>query len=106
MRRKLKQYEIFKISTDRLTEQDGKKIKIIPLTLTKREALERCEVIKIQSNQLTNKIFDYFTENNIPHSGLDLSEILVNVQVPTGTKKKGEKAYATLAKMGFMLNGK
>ena len=106
MRRKLRQYEIFKISTDRLTEQDGKKIKIVPLTLTKREALEKSEVVKIQSNQLTNKIFDYFIENNIPHSNLDLSEILVNIQVPTGAKKQGEKAYATLAKMGFTLNDK
>lgn len=106
MRRKLKQYEIFKISTDRLIQQDGKTIKVIPLTLTKREALERCEVVKIQSNQLTNKIFDYFREHNIPHSNLDLSEIIVNVVVPSDAKKQGEKAYATVAKMGFILNDK
>ena len=106
MRRKLKQYEIYKISTDRLIERDGSKIKIIPLTITKREALEKCEVVKIQSNQLTNKIFDYFRENNIPHSKLDLSEIIVNVVVPTDAKKQGEKEYGTIAKQGFMMNGK
>lgn len=106
MRRKLKQYEIYKISVDRLTQLDGKKIKVVPLTLTKREALEKYEVVKIQSNQLTNKIFDYFRVNNISHSGLDLSEIICNVYVPSGAKKQGEKAYATIAKMGFILNGK
>lgn len=106
MRRKLKQYEIYKISTDRLIEHNGKKIKVVPLTITKREALEKGEVIKIQSNQLTNKIFDYFKENNIPHSKLDLSEIIVNVVVPTDARKRGEKDYGTIAKQGFIMNGK
>lgn len=106
MRRKLKQYEIYKISTDRLIEREGKKIKIVPLTITKREALEKYEVVKIQSNQLTNKIFDYFKKNNIPHSKLDLSEIIVNVVVPTDARKQGEKDYGTIAKQGFVMNGK
>ncbi len=106
MRRRLKQYEIYKISTDRLIERDGKKIKVVPLTITKREALEKYEVVKIQSNQLTNKIFDYFRENNIPNSKLDLSEIIVNVVVPTDARKQGEKDYGTIAKQGFVMNGK
>lgn len=106
MRRKLKQYEIFKISTDRLIEKNNKKNKIVPLNLSKREALERYEMVKIQSNQLTNKIFDYFQKNNIPHSNLDLAEILVNLVVPTDAKKQGEKDYAMIAKNGFILNDK
>ena len=107
MRRRLKQYQIFKIATNRLIERNGKTIKIVPLTLTKREALEKCEVVKIQSNQLTNKIFDYFKENNIDYpDGQDLSEIIVNVVVPTDDKKQGEKEYGTIAKQGFTLNGK
>lgn len=106
MRRKLKQYAIYKIFTDRLTEHNEKKIKVVPLTISKREALEKCEVVKIQSNQLTNKIFDYFKANNIPHSKLDLSEIIVNVVVPTDSKKKGEREYDTIAKQGFVMNGK
>ena len=106
MRRKLRQYEIYKITTDRLIEHNRNKIKVVPLTITKREALERCEVVKIQSNQLTNKIFDYFKENNIPHSKLDLSEIIVNVVVPTDAKKQGEKEYGIIVKRGFTMNGK
>lgn len=106
MKRKLKQYAIYKISTSRLIERNGKKIKIVPLNITKREALEKGEVVKIQSNQLTNKIFDYFNENNIPHSRLDLYEIIVNVVVPTDAKKQGEKEYGTIAKQGFVMNGK
>lgn len=104
MKRKLKQYEIFKVSTDRLIEKDGKKVKVIPLTLTKREALENCEVVKIQSNQLTNKIINYFKENGIAHSREDLSDIIVNVYVPTDARKQGEKDYATIAKNGFTMN--
>lgn len=64
--RKLKQFEIYKIATSRFTEKKGTKIKINPLTLTKREAVENGELVKIQSNQLTNKILDYFAEFGIP----------------------------------------
>lgn len=106
MKRKLKHYEIYKISTERLIQRNGKRIKVVPFTITKREALEKGEVIKIQSNQLTNKIFDYFKENNIPHSKLDLSQIIVNVVVPTDARKRGEKDYGTIAKQGFIMNGK
>ena len=106
MKRKLKQYEIYKISVERLVEHKGNKINVVPLTLTKREALERYEIVKIQSNQLTNKIFDYFAENNIRHYGLDLSNVIVNVYVPMESKKKGEKEYSVVAKRGFTLNGK
>lgn len=105
MKRKLRQYEVFKISVNRLVDHSGKKTKILPLTITKREALENGEVVKIQSNQLTNKIFDYFSENNIAHSNLDLSGIIVNVYVPKDSKKQGEKDYATIAKKGFTING-
>lgn len=105
MKRKLRQYEVFKISVNRLVDHSGKKTKILPLTITKREALENGEVVKIQSNQLTNKIFDFFSENNIAHSNLDLSGIIINVYVPTDSKKQGEKDYATIAKKGFTVNG-
>ena len=54
MKKKLKQYEIFKISTNRIISTETGKI--TPITITKREALENGEVVKIQSNQLTNKI--------------------------------------------------
>lgn len=106
MKRKLRQYEIFKISTDRLTVQNGKKVEAKPLTLTRRVALENGEIVKIQSNQLTNQIFNYFEKNNIPCSGLNMSEILINVYVPPETKQQGERAYAVLAKNGFTVNGR
>lgn len=107
MKKKLNQYEIYKISTDRLIKRDGSKIQIVPLTLTKREALEKSEVVKIQSNQLTNKIFDFFTENNITYADrLDLSDIIVNITVPTDNKKQGKKEYGEIAKRGFTMNDK
>ena len=45
--RKLKQFEIYKIATSRFTEKKGTKIKINPLTLTKREAVENGELVNI-----------------------------------------------------------
>ena len=104
--KKLKQYKIYKISVDRLIVHDGKKIEIAPLTINEDEALERCELVNIQNNQLTNKIFDYFSEHNIPDAKLDLLNIIVNVVVPTGSGKQGEKEYGTIAKNGFIMNGK
>lgn len=104
--RKLKQFEIYKIATSRFTEKKGTKIKINPLTLTKRKAVENGELVKIQSNQLTNKILDYFAEFGIPNTKLEMAELIVNIVVPTEAKKSGEKEYAELAKKGFDLNGK
>lgn len=100
MRKKLQQFEIYKISTDRLTECNGKKIKIVPLTLDKREALERGELVKIQNNQMTNAILGIYRNGNV-----DISEIIVNVVVPQENKKLGERQYYELAKHGFTLNG-
>lgn len=102
--RKLQQFEIYKISTDKLIQRDGKKIKVIPITLTKREALEHGELVKIQQNQLTN-ILQYFKRNNISYANLEIRDIIVNLVVPTEAKKRGEKEYAAIAKEGFMLNG-
>ena len=84
MKRKLKQYEIYKIETSRFTTKKGNKITVVPLTLSKREALERGELVKIQSNQLTNRIFNYFrsTSNEMP----DMRDIIVNIVVPTEAK--------------------
>lgn len=105
MKKKLKPYQIFKIGANRLIQRrDNKICKVVPITLSKREALENGEMVMIQQNQLTNKIFNYFKENNIPYS--KLSEIIVNIVVPTDSKKQGEKDYATIAKQGFILNGK
>ncbi len=106
MKRKLEQYEIYKIPTTKLVEHIGKRIKVIPLNLTKREALENGEMVKIQSNQLTNKLLDYFMQHNISFFGLDMSEIIVNIVVPTESKKTGEKEYKAIANQGFILNGK
>ena len=104
IRKKLKQYEIFKISVEKLTVVKPKRIEVVPLRLTKKEALKNEEIVKIQNNQLTNSIFEYFEENNIRNFGMDLSNVLCNVYVPQGSKKQGEKRYATLAKRGFTLN--
>ena len=104
--KKLRQYEIFKIPTDRFTNINNGQIELHPLTLTKREAYENEEVVKIQENQLTHKIFDYFSEFGIKNTKLEMSELIVNIVVPTEAKKSGEKEYAELAKKGFDLNGK
>ncbi len=103
MKRKLKQYAIYKLSTDRLIHREGKNRKIVPITITKREALENGEMVNIQSNQLTNRIINYFAENNRRE---DMRDVIVDVVVPTDAKKQGEKDYAFIAKEGFILNGK
>lgn len=99
--RKLQQFEIYKISTEKLIQRDGKKIKVIPITLTKREALEHGELVKIQQNQLTANIQGYFRRQSF-----DMCDVIVNVVVPTDAKKRGEKEYAAIAKEGFTMNGK
>jgi len=105
-KKKLRQFQVFKVSTERFVKYSGDKIKIVPLKLSKREALENGEIVKIQSNQLTNKILDHFYNCDVPYAGLDFTEIIVNLTVPTDDKKRGEKEYATLAKTGITLNGK
>lgn len=101
---KLKQYEIFKIETTRFVEKKGgSKYSIKPVFLSKREAIEKGELVKIQSNQLTEKIKDYFRTNNLKMP--DMLELIVNIVVPGEAKKAGEKQYSELAKNGFELNG-
>ena len=99
MKRKLRQYEIYKLTTDRLTEVKGKEIKVLSLDLNKRQALENGEIVKIQSNQLINKILEIF-DNQVR-----ISDVIVNVAVPPELKKLGEQQYKALAKNGFILNG-
>lgn len=93
-------YELLKIEIDRLVSAYGKKYKIKPLTLTKEEALNNGELIRIQENQLTHIIFDHFRNQSI-----DLSKIIVNVHVTPELKTKGEKMYQELATHGFDING-
>ena len=94
---KLKQYEIFKIETTRFVEKKGgSKYSIKPVFLSKREAIEKGELVKIQSNQLTEKIKDYFCTNNLKMP--DMLELIVNIVVPGEAKKAGEKQYSELAK--------
>lgn len=103
--RKLKQFEIYKISTEKLIQRDGKIIKVVLITITKREALEHGELVKIQQNQLTSVIQRYCKEQGLPCSDKDLINYIVNITVPTEAKKRGEKEYAAIAKQGFTLNG-
>ena len=106
MKKKLRQYEIYKLPTNRFVRTIDKKLTIEPLVITKREALENGELVKVQSNQLTNKIFDYFMQSNIPGTKLDMSELIVNIVVPPERKKAGEREYKALAEAGFVLNGR
>lgn len=101
MKPKLKQFDVFKIETTRFVEKQNNKIKIKPLTLTKREAIENGEMVKIQNNQLVNQLVNHLSINKTT----DLTEYIVNIVVPTERKKSGEREYAELAKAGFELNG-
>ena len=98
--RTINTYEILKIEIDRLVSADGKKYIISPLALTKEEALNNGELIRIQENQMTHVIFDYFRNQCI-----DLSKIVVNVHVAPELKTKGEKMYQELSRKGFDING-
>lgn len=100
MRKKLRQSEIYKIPTGQFTEAKDKKIRIIPLDLDRRTALENGWVIKIQENQLTHVIQDHLGEDDV-----DMSSVLVNIFVEPGSKKQGEREYKELAEKGFTLNG-
>ncbi|MBR4589521.1 MAG: hypothetical protein IKO36_02555, partial [Bacteroidaceae bacterium] len=93
-------HEIYKIDIDRIVSVDKKKFSICPLSLSKIEALNNGELIRIQENQLTHKIFDYFGSITI-----DMTEMIINVHVPTELKTKGEKMYLELARNGFDCNG-
>ena len=93
-------HEIYKIDIDRLVSADNKKYTVMPLTITKEEALNNGELIRIQENQLTRKIFDYFGSKSI-----DMSKMIINVYVQTELKTKGEKMYQELSKLGFDCNG-
>ena len=93
-------HEIYKIDIDRLVSADNKKYTVKPLTITKEEALNNGELIRIQENQLTRKIFDYFGSRTI-----DMSQMIINVYVQTELKTKGEKMYQELSKSGFDCNG-
>lgn len=99
--KKIITHEIFKIEIDRLVSSDSGNYTINNLTLSKEEALNNGEVIRIQENQLTFKIRDYFQGKNI-----NMLEMIVNVHVSTDLKTKGEKMYDELATHGFTLNGK
>ena len=93
-------HEIYKIDIDRIVSVDKKKFSICPLSLSKIEALNNGELIRIQENQLTHKIFDYFGSITI-----DMTEMIINVHVPAELKTKGEKMYLELARNGFDCNG-
>jgi len=103
-KKKLHQYEILKIETNRFVTKKGSKYIINPLCLSYREALEDGMVVQIQSNQLTNKLEDYYSSLGQPMP--KMIEMIVNIVVPSDAKKSGEKEYAELAKKGFSLNGK
>ena len=93
-------FEVYKIEIDRIVKQEGKDFTVIPLTIKKHEALLNGELIRIQENQLTHCIFDFYGKNTI-----DLTTVIINVHVPVELKTKGEKMYYTLAKDGFDFNG-
>ena len=93
-------HPIYKLDIDRIVSFDGKKYIINPLTITKEEALNNGELIRIQENQLTYKIRDY-----IGRKLVDMKSKIINVHVPTELKTKGEKMYQELARCGFDCNG-
>lgn len=102
-RKRLAQYSIYKLATDRFCESSGKKIKINELSITERAALENGEIVSIQSNQLTNAIKEYYGMKNISKSFF--IDKIVNIHVEPESKKQGEREYQELAKRGFIVNG-
>ena len=85
--RKLTETEIFKISINRIAEDDNLKI-------TKEEAARKGEIVSIQNNQLLHLLgCGKFTDD------------IVNVYVPQDDGKKGEKLYKQIGMKGFNLNG-
>ena len=97
---KIRTYEILKLDINRLAKVDGKKIKVVPLTITKEEALLNGELIRVQESQMIRVICEYFSGQTI-----DMSQIIVNVHVPTELKTTGEKMYLQCAENGITVNG-
>ena len=97
---KIRTYEILKLDINRLAKVDGKKIKVVPLTITKEEALLNGELIRVQESQMIRVICEYFSGQTI-----DMSHIIVNVHVPTELKTIGEKMYLACAEQGIIVNG-
>lgn len=100
--RKLEQYEIYKLETSRFFEIKGKNMKIIPVTLSYEDAIANGEVVNIQGNQLINVIKNYMKSSSL---NLEIKDVIINVVVPTGKKKQGEKEYKELAIKGIKFNG-
>lgn len=97
---KIRTYEILKLDINRLAKVDGKKIKVVPLTITKEEALLNGELIRVQESQMIRVICEYFSGQTI-----DMSQIIVNIHVPTELKTTGEKMYLQCAENGITVNG-
>lgn len=97
---KIRTYEIYKIDINRLAKVENKKIKVVPLTITKEEALLNGELIRVQESQMIRVIYEYFSGQTI-----DMSQILINVHVPTELKTTGEKMYLACAEQGISVNG-
>lgn len=102
MKRKLAQYSIYKFETDKLCESNGKTIKVIPIAVTERMAIENGELVNIQNNQLTNAIKEYYGMKNISKSFF--IDKIVNIHVNPESKKQGEREYQKLAEHGFTVN--
>lgn len=97
---KIRTYEIYKIDINRLAKVDGKKIKVLPLAITKEEALLNGELIRVQESQMIRIICEYFKGQTV-----DMSKIMINVHVPTELKTTGEKMYLQCAENGITVNG-
>ena len=97
---KIRTYEIYKIDINRLAKVENKKIKVVPLIITKEEALQNGELIRVQESQMIRVICEYFSGQTI-----DMSQIMINVHVPTELKTTGEKMYLACAEQGIIVNG-
>ena len=74
---KIRTYEILKLDINRLAKVDGKKIKVVPLTITKEEALLNGELIRVQESQMIRVICEYFSGQTI-----DMSQIITHTSQP------------------------
>lgn len=97
---KIRTYEIYKVDINRLAKVDGKKIKVVPLNVTKEEALQNGELIRVQESQMILVICSYFKGQTV-----DMSQLMINVHVPTELKTTGEKMYLACAEQGISVNG-
>ncbi len=93
---------IFKLPMDKIIEHNNK-----IENYTEEQAVMNGELVPISANQLTGKIYDYYSE-----MGLDVLRIrdaIVNIVVPSASGSKAKKvaeAYSKLAHSGFDLNGR